>query len=777
MDRAITGNMPTKAEQIFTQALTSHQRGQLGEAERLYRQVLARHPDHLDVLNLLGVLALQTGRNTEAIDLIARALAQNDGVADFHNNIAEAYRRCGRLEEAVVHFGKAAELEPAFVEAHQNLAASLRALGKWDLAAARYRRLLGLRPNLAEAHSGLADVLLRQDQFAEAAAHYRQALALKFERPEVHNNLGIALQAQGQRKEAATEFGRAAALKPDFADAWRNLAAVLLEQAQPGPALEAARRAVELTGSEDDKLLFARSAAAAPRDVPDADGALRRTLLRAWSELWSRPHYLAPLTIVLIKGNPTVAAAIARAKRAGLPALEELWGPTGLAAPAGDGLLRCLMESTPPADPDLERVLTATRRAVLDLAASGTANVVEGEALAFCCALARQCFVNEYVFACTHEEEEKARALRDELSAALQSGAPVAPLWPVAVAAYGPLYGVVAVDGLLARSWPAPVAGLITQQIAEPREEMRCRGEMTRLTGVDDEVSRQVQEQYEENPYPRWLEVGRIVRPTTLQSWLSTLAPDAAPAEKTGGDILIAGCGTGQQAIETAQMFPQARVLAVDLSLSSLAYAQRKTRALGLGNIDYAQADILRLDTIGRSFDLIESTGVLHHMADPVAGLRVLIKLLRPQGLMHLGFYSEAGRQPIVAARRFIAERGYRATAADIRRCRQELMSEKPANLPDLAELGDFFSTSACRDLLFHVAERRMTLPEIESILAAEGLCLVGFQVEPHVATRYRQTFPADVTMTNLANWHAFERKHPYVFSSMYLFWVRKRGG
>jgi hypothetical protein len=129
----------------------------------------------------------------------------------------------------------------------------------------------------------------------------------------------------------------------------------------------------------------------------------------------------------------------------------------------------------------------------------------------------------------------------------------------------------------------------------------------------------------------------------------------------------------------------------------------------------------------------------------------------------------------MVAARRFIAQRGYRGTAADIRRCRQELMADKPANLPDLAELSDFFSTSACRDLLFHVAERRLTLPEIEAFLAAEHLALVGFQVDAHVGERYRRTFPADAAMTDLTNWHAFERQHPYAFSGMYIFWVRRR--
>jgi tetratricopeptide (TPR) repeat protein/2-polyprenyl-3-methyl-5-hydroxy-6-metoxy-1,4-benzoquinol methylase len=768
--------MPSDAEQRFAQALALHQRGQLAQAERLYRQVLTRYPDHLDALNLLGVLALQGGRNQEAIDLLTRALARNDRIADFHNNIAEAYRRTGQFDAAATHFTKATELEPAFVEAHQNLAATLRAQKKWDLAAARYRRLIEIRPQLAEAHTGLADMLLQQGKFGEAVPHYRQGLALKPDRAEVHNNFGIALKAQGEAQEALSAFERAAALKPDFVDAQRNLAVALLEQGQASRAVHCARRAADLTSSVDDKLLFARCAGIARHNVVDADGRLQETLLRAWSELWLRPNHLAPLTIALVNATPAVAAAIARAKGATPPqGLRELWGPTGLAVPASQRLLRYLLESTPAADADLERLLTQTRRIVLELAASDAGRAVDGEELAFCCALARQCFINEYVFACTEDEEEKARALRAALTEALQSGAAVPLVWPVAVAAYAPLHGISAADALLRGSWPAPLAAVLRQQIIEPREEKTCRAEIPRLTRIEDDVSRQVQQQYEENPYPRWVEVGRIVKPTTLQLWLSALSPDAAPAETSGGDILIAGCGTGQQAIETAQMCPDARVLAVDLSVSSLAYAQRKTRELGLRNLEYAQADILRLGTIGRSFDVIESTGVLHHMADPLAGLGVLVKLLRPRGLIHLGLYSESARQPMVAARRFIAERGYRGTAADIRRCRQELMSEKPAHLPDVAQLGDFFSISSCRDLLFHVAERRMTLPEIEAFLDAEGLALVGFQVEDQVAARYRQTFPADMTMTNLANWHAFEQRHPYIFSSMYVFWVRRR--
>ena len=105
-----------------------------------------------------------------------------------------------------------------------------------------------------------------------------------------------------------------------------------------------------------------------------------------------------------------------------------------------------------------------------------------------------------------------------------------------------------------------------------------------------------------------------------------------------------------------------------------MCYAKRKTPADLASRIDYAQADILKLGSIDRSFDVIDASGVLHHMADPLEGWRILLSLLRPGGLMHLGFYSEAGRSDVVAARAFIAERGFGSTPDDIRRCRQELL-------------------------------------------------------------------------------------------------------
>jgi len=94
---------------------------------------------------------------------------------------------------------------------------------------------------------------------------------------------------------------------------------------------------------------------------------------------------------------------------------------------------------------------------------------------------------------------------------------------------------------------------------------------------------------------------------------------------KPATDILIPGCGTGQQVIEAATKFLDAQVLAVDLSLASLCYAAGKTHEAGLANVRYAQADILQMQEAGETFDFIETTGVLHHLSDPFAGWRALL--------------------------------------------------------------------------------------------------------------------------------------------------------
>jgi len=150
----------------------------------------------------------------------------------------------------------------------------------------------------------------------------------------------------------------------------------------------------------------------------------------------------------------------------------------------------------------------------------------------------------------------------------------------------------------------------------------------------------------------------------------------------------------------------------------------------------------------------------------------VLLALLRPGGFMHLGLYSETARRDVIAARAFIAERGYRPTADDIRRCRQDLLSSP---LKSIAKPRDFFSTSECRDLLFHVQEHRLTIPQIKSFLIEQDVQFIGFEFSPPAMQRYGSIFAsARWSMQDLDRWHAFEIENPDTFAGMYQFWIQK---
>jgi hypothetical protein len=85
----------------------------------------------------------------------------------------------------------------------------------------------------------------------------------------------------------------------------------------------------------------------------------------------------------------------------------------------------------------------------------------------------------------------------------------------------------------------------------------------------------------------------------------------------------------------------------------------------------------------------------------------------------------------------------------------------------------DFYSTSECRDFLFHTQEHRMTLPAIKRFLAEQNLRFVGMEVVPVRARQYATQFPNDRAMDNLDNWDAFERDNPQTFESMYRFWLQ----
>jgi tetratricopeptide (TPR) repeat protein/SAM-dependent methyltransferase len=836
-----------------------HQAGRLPQAEAIYRRILQVDPDHPDALHFLGLIARQVGNAEAAIELIGKALALKPDYAEAHNNLGNVFKQQGRLEEAIASYRKTLKLKPDFAEAygnlgnalkeqadrgkrgkldeaimcyrkalalkpdlaemHSNLGNALRDQGKSHEAVASYRRAIALMPELAEAHSNLGNVLNEQGRLEEAVSSFEKALTLRPNFTEAHNNFGNVLRELGRAEDAVTSYRQALSLNPNYVQAYGNLGNVLREQGKVNEAILSYQRALQISESAEIKTGFAQCIRNLyfTHEIP----GIRPLVARALSEPWGRPAELANPAISLIKLDPAIKPCIDRALSAwpAKSALHDLFGDAGLEAIYKDTLLRCLLESTPVCDLELERLLTMIRGIMLGDAMSisdpspGVSDsstvsnhgieALEHEALVFFCSLAHQCFINEYIFSCSPEELDQAQALKDRLIAALASGLPVPSVWLAAVAAYFPLISLTSgeshLDTLLDRSWPDAVSALLVQQVHEPLEERRNRPLIPSLTSIVDDTSLIVQRQYEENPYPRWVKLALRARGANIDTYLRSRFPHAdfrpmsasKEADKgaskgagkgngngSGVDILIAGCGTGQHAITTAQRYQNAKVLGIDLSLSSLCYAKRMTSSLGMENIHYAQADIMNLGSNGSvgMFDVIEAVGVLHHLRDPLTGWRKLLALLRPGGFMRLGFYSALARRNETEARQFIAEHGYEATPEGIRHCREALTAGGNAmRFRQILSARDFYTMSECRDLLFHVQEHCFTLPQLKDNLRELDLAFIGFLLDAEIIKRYAKQFPHDARQTDLDNWHAFEIANPETFTGMYQFWVQKQ--
>jgi 2-polyprenyl-3-methyl-5-hydroxy-6-metoxy-1,4-benzoquinol methylase len=498
----------------------------------------------------------------------------------------------------------------------------------------------------------------------------------------------------------------------------------------------------------------------------------RPILIKALAHSAIRPTSIAGAVAGTLCRDPFIAALVRQAKQGGLPSCEAL--SASLVRLAADELLLALMEAAVVPSPPLERLFTAIRRRLLqDIEVTG----VPSAALPFCAALAVQAFHTDYAWFVTGEEDVLVDRLVARFDEALRVGDAQErlPSWLALIGAYRPLHRLECANLVAERPWPSSYAALLRIEITEPLEELVLRSQIQSLTPVSDPVSREVQAQYEENPYPRWVRTA-CTAGVPLPGFLRSIGAEV-PADPSylSPDVLIAGCGTGQHAIVSASFHENSKVLAIDLSRTSLAYAWRKTRELGIGNIEYRHGDITELKGFDRRFHVIECSGVLVCIDDPLAAWRILVEHLHPGGIMNIGLYSEIARRRVVMARDYIADKGYAATAADIRQCRQDIL-ELPDTHPlaSLRTWRDLYTISDCRDLLFHVKEHRFSIPQIKEALDELGLRFLRFGLKDADIAAYRRRFPDDPGMTSLDNWHVFEQEHPHTFSNMYQFWVQK---
>ena len=167
-----------KAEKIFTQAIQSQKENNFKVAEKLYKKILKKHPNHLQSINLLGLLSLQTKNFEQAKQLFNKSLEINPKDSHIHNNLGIVLEKLEEPQKSIQCFQKAIEIEPNYSAGHNNLGLAFQEIGENESAIKCFKKAIEIQPNYASAHNNLGIAFKKIGKHENAISCYQKGLEL-----------------------------------------------------------------------------------------------------------------------------------------------------------------------------------------------------------------------------------------------------------------------------------------------------------------------------------------------------------------------------------------------------------------------------------------------------------------------------------------------------------------------------------------------------------------------------------------------------------------------
>ena len=615
----------------------------------------------------------------------------------------------------------------------------------------------------------LAILCKNSGRIEEALEHYEKALAFEPDDPQIYSNIGNLYRDIGKLDQALQFTLKSLDLDHESSTCQMNLGSIYRDLGETDEALTATVKAIELDEGNIEALqnlkiiasdikinTFNRDYARKAYEVLlNCNDFSHRKLCQLFAQDYLNDIEKATNANSIISDNNQAFYRL-----------------------ASDWRFRKSLTILIPPHQKIEEFLTRLRKDFLDQSKSDC--VIPAKLKPLLEALATQCFLNEYVYWQSNEEQQWVKNL---IKKAKQSRAAFREYLPI-IGCYTPIHSITTQEEI--NNYPInsdESKAFIDTQYNEVKTEKSIKARLNSSDEITDKISLAVQKMYEENPYPQYKHADHthphFAKPTaefiSLETTIANpsfnhelLAPNSRPK------ILIAGCGTGNQVIN-ASRYKNAQITAIDISKNSLSYAARKSQDYKMQNVQLQQLDILDARILPSNYDIIECSGVLHHMQDPARGLAALNSKLKPGGYIKIGLYSELARQNVTAARELIKSLGIQSTPEGIRDFRRRIFNDGHHELKNLSILvNDFYSLSECRDLCFHVQEHQFTTESLQKLLEAENLEFCGFMVPEAIKMAYHRCFPEDTNGTSLSKWGEFENNNPSTFQSMYQFWAYK---
>ena len=751
---------------LKAKSINNHIKGNLDEAEKGYIAFLRNGYSDADIISNYALICEEKGENEKAIRLYEKCAKSFPNHIYSKLNLSFLYYKLNQLEIAEKIIEEAIQLKPSLPNGHCIRGLILKGLDKYDESRLSLEKAIELDKNYFDAYINLGLLNKDSNKYNEAEEYYLKALEINNKSAIAHLNLGACYKEKQDLDKAILHTKMAIEIDNKLENCYLNLATIYKQIGDYKKSLSLAKKELLLhkhselsyqliselikkgevlnTSEEDNRELLEnllnRKDISHRELFGNINSLISKEILEELSILESKLYENNKFNI-LIKDKELVKALSL--------------------------LIFC--------SPLWEKVLGNIRKNIL--LNYSDKDKISNSIFNFIIGLGSQCFLNEYVYYISTEEKDKLKELKKIINNNKNQDYKLA-----IISCYQSLSSIN--DEIINLNTYIPnkkeLNNLLNLQFKELNAEKKISKGIKKIGNIKDSTSKEVKNQYELNPYPRWrynsyAKENKLNFLSVINSEISpnTIKPNSVQLTNKKINILIAGCGTGIQIIE-ASRYSNCEITAIDLSNSSISYAKRKVDEYGLKNINFIEMDLLELTSLNKRFDLIECSGVLHHMNEPSKGLSNLFDVLEPEGFLKLGLYSKYAREEILKARKLIKEKDIKPNIDGIRNFRNDLLNGEIKEVNEISNWSDFYSTSMCRDLCFHTHENCYTLIEIKNMLKVSNLEFLGFTLSKEIRDKYQIDNKDKDSLKNLELWDKFEKSNPNSFREMYQFWSRK---
>ena len=751
---------------LKAKSINNHIKGNLDEAEKGYITFLRNGYSDADIISNYALICEEKGENEKAIRLYEKCAKSFPNHIYSKLNLSFLYYKLNQLEIAEKIIEEAIQLKPSLPNGHCIRGLILKGLEKYDESRLSLEKAIELDKNYFDAYINLGLLNKDSNKYNEAEEYYLKALEINNKSAIAHLNLGACYKEKQDLDKAILHTKMAIEIDNKLENCYLNLATIYNQ-------IGDYKKSLSLTKKE---LLLHKHSELSYQLISELikKGEVLNTSEKDNRELLKNLLNRKDISHRELFGN--INSLISKEILEELSILEsKLYENNKFNILIKDKELVKALSLLIFCSPLWEKVLGNIRKNIL--LNYSDKDKISNSIFNFIIGLGSQCFLNEYVYYISTEEKDKLKELKKIINNNKNQDYKLA-----IISCYQSLSSIN--DEIINLNTYIPnkkeLNNLLNLQFKEFNAEKKISKGIKKIGNIKDSTSKEVKNQYELNPYPRWrynsyAKENKLNFLSVINSEISpnTIKPNSVQLTNKKINILIAGCGTGIQIIE-ASRYSNCEITAIDLSNSSISYAKRKVDEYGLKNINFIEMDLLELTSLNKRFDLIECSGVLHHMNEPSKGLSNLFDVLEPEGFLKLGLYSKYAREEILKARKLIKEKDIKPNIDGIRNFRNDLLNGEIKEVNEISNWSDFYSTSMCRDLCFHTHENCYTLIEIKNMLKVSNLEFLGFTLSKEIRDKYQIDNKDKDSLKNLELWDKFEKLNPNSFREMYQFWSRK---